>query len=59
MVRQSSHDIVYVEGGYQMGDIWEQIEPGFLDYNQSYDNGELPVDWHNPPVPFADFEFND
>ncbi|WP_281560076.1 PEP-CTERM sorting domain-containing protein [Thalassomonas sp. RHCl1] len=58
VVHQSSRDIVDVEGDYWSGNIHESVEIGFLDYSQSYDNGVLPVNWHNPPVPFSDIEFD-
>ena len=58
VVHQDSRDIVEVSGEYWSGNIWEEIDLGFLDYSQSYDNGELPVDWHTPPVALADIEFD-
>ena len=58
VVHQDSRDIVDAVGDYYSGDIWEQIEIGFLDYSQSYDNGVLPTNWHLPPVPFTDIEFD-
>jgi len=58
VVHQSSRDIVDVVGDYSSGNIWEQVEVGFLDYSQSYANGQLPLDWHTPPVAFSDIEFD-
>ena len=57
VVHQSSRDIVDVEGDFRSGNTWEGIEIGFLDYSQSYNNGELPINWHNPPIPFTNIEF--
>ncbi|MCL6417497.1 PEP-CTERM sorting domain-containing protein [Aestuariirhabdus sp. Z084] len=58
VVHQSSRDIVDVVGEYHSGNIWEEMEIGFLDYSQSYANGELPTDWHVPPVNLADMDFD-
>lgn len=58
VVHQSSRDIVDVTGEYWSGNTNESVELGFLDYSQSYDNGELPTDWDTPPVAFSDIEFD-
>ena len=58
VVHQSSRDIVDIEGTYLSGDIHESVEIGFLDYSQSYDGGELPLNWHRPPVDFSDIDFD-
>ncbi|WDE10536.1 PEP-CTERM sorting domain-containing protein [Thalassomonas haliotis] len=58
VVHQDSRDIVDVKGDYWSGNIYESVEIGFYDHSQSYDNGVLPVNWHNPPLPFAEIEFD-
>jgi hypothetical protein len=58
VVHQTTRDIVNVSGDYSLGAIRESFEIDFLDYTQSYDNGELPVDWHTPPTAFTKFNFD-
>lgn len=47
VVHQSSRDIVDFEMELGNADFESYVELGFLDYNQPYGQGELPLNWHN------------
>lgn len=47
VVHQGRRDIVDFELEFGTSEFESNIEIGFLDYSQSYGQGELPINWHN------------